>query len=202
MVSQHYYSADPETGHHLKELEVIIRGQSLRLCTDRGVFSRQQVDFGTRLLADHAQLPDQGAILDVGCGYGPIGLAVAKESPRRDVTLLDINRRAVELARKNAQLNGLTNVTILESDGLEAVSGQLFDAILSNPPIRAGKKVVYALFEQSYAALKPHGSLWIVIQKKQGALSALKKLEELFSSVETVIRKKGYHVIRAQKEAL
>jgi 16S rRNA (guanine1207-N2)-methyltransferase len=200
VVSEHYFSSDPQSEHDLQQFEVVLRGQKLLLYTDRGVFARQHVDFGTQLLIEHAELPEDGSILDVGCGYGPIGLAVAKESPLRKVTMVDINRRAVELAKKNAQVNHLPQVRILVSDLLQALKGETFDAILSNPPIRAGKKVLYSLFEQSFAALKPQGALWVVIQKKQGAPSAQKKLDALFGSVQTVGRKKGYYVFQAKKQ--
>ncbi|MDQ0340177.1 16S rRNA (guanine1207-N2)-methyltransferase [Caldalkalibacillus uzonensis] len=199
-MTEHYYSQNPEVGHRLELIEVTLKGQPLKLYTDQGVFSKKRVDFGTRLLIETAKLPWEGTIVDVGCGYGPIGLAVAKESARRQVVMVDINRRAVELAQKNARLNDIHNVKVIESNLLEAVKGKPFDAVLTNPPIRAGKAVVFRLFEQSYDVLKePGGVLWVVIQKKQGAPSAVKKLENLFGQVEEVEKKKGYRIIKAIK---
>lgn len=197
-MNDHYFTPQPQSAHHLERLEVTLRGQKLLFYTDRGVFSRRRVDFGTWLLAEAVQVAPDGSVLDVGCGYGPLGLALAKESDRRQVTMVDINERAVELARQNAQINGLMNVRILVSDLLTELEGETFDAIVSNPPIRAGKEVVYRLFEASAQALKPGGSLWVVIQKKQGAPSAQKKLESLFNSVTVAVRKKGYYVFQAQ----
>ncbi|EGL84230.1 methyltransferase small [Caldalkalibacillus thermarum TA2.A1] len=201
-MTEHYYTQNPEVGHQLALIEVTLRGQALRLYTDRGVFSKKKVDFGTRLLVETAELPKEGRIADVGCGYGPIGLAVAKESDRRQVFMVDINCRAVKLARKNARLNHIDNVTVKESDLLQAVKQYPFDAILSNPPIRAGKATVFRLFEESYEALKPGGVLWIVVQKKQGAPSAVKKLESLFEQVDEVEKKKGYRIIKAIKSSV
>ena len=134
---------------------------------------RQQV------LIETADIPDGARVLDVGCGYGPIGLAIAAARPSAHVTMIDINERAVKLARENAERNGIRNVTILESDLFEAVRDQTFDAVLTNPPIRAGKAVVHRIFEEAFERLVPGGALWVVIQKKQGAPSAEAKLEEI-----------------------
>jgi len=113
--------------------------------------------------------------------------------------MVDVNQRAMELAQENAELNGIGNVKIYESDRLENVEETHFSAILTNPPIRAGKKTVHDIFEQSHHHLVSGGELWVVIQKKQGAPSALEKLKELFSEVETVEKSKGYFIIKAIK---
>ena len=135
-------------------------------------FPKEEVDFGTRLLVDTFQMPDlAGDILDVGCGYGPIGLTIAKTWPERKLFMVDVNSRALQLAKDNADLNSLDNVYIKESDCLSSVIEQKFAVILTNPPIRAGKKVIYTIYEQSYECLLPDGELWVVIQKKQGASS-------------------------------
>ncbi|KYD17581.1 Ribosomal RNA small subunit methyltransferase C [Anoxybacillus flavithermus] len=177
-----------------------MRGHDLTFTTDSGVFSKREVDFGTRLLIETFEEPDvDGGFLDVGCGYGPIGLAVAKSFPNRHVDMIDINKRALELANENKRVNHIANVSIYESDLFEQVGDKKFAAILTNPPIRAGKRVVYAIFEQSAAHLYPDGELWVVILKKQGAPSALKKLQEIFSCVEVVTKKKGYYIIKSKK---
>jgi 16S rRNA (guanine1207-N2)-methyltransferase len=138
-------------------------------------------------------------VLDVGCGYGPIGISAAHLAPKGHVTMLDINSRAVELARENALHNGIRNVTVMESDVLSALEGQKFDVILTNPPIRAGKAIVHQIFEEAYRHLNEGGTLWVVIQKKQGAPSAAAKLESLFPVVEEVGKDKGYRIMRATK---
>lgn len=164
------------------------------------MFSKAEVDFGSRLLIESFEATDeQGLILDVGCGYGPIGLSLAKSFPKAEVHMVDVNERALSLSEENARLNGVSNVHIYQSDCLEQVSLVEFTDILTNPPIRAGKEVVHSIFEQSYQHLKQGGSLWVVIQKKQGAPSAQNKLVELFGAVTVVDKKKGYFIFKATK---
>ncbi|NQX49403.1 class I SAM-dependent methyltransferase [Paenibacillus tritici] len=198
-MSQHYYSQQPEARHDRRSIDTELRGKSLRFTSDAGVFSKGDIDYGSRVLIEAMVIPDGAGVLDVGCGYGPIGISAAYLAPKGHVTMIDINSRAVELARENAQHNGIRNVTVMQSDVLSAVQGRKFDVILTNPPIRAGKAVVHQIFEQAYDHLHEGGSLWIVIQKKQGAPSAVAKLESLFPVVEEVGKDKGYRIIRAQK---
>jgi 16S rRNA (guanine1207-N2)-methyltransferase len=198
---EHYYSSQPKSKSNPREWRYELRGQSLLFTSDSGVFSKNEVDFGSRLLIDYYEPPiADGALLDVGCGYGPIGLALAKSYPNRDVIMIDINERAIELSKRNAAINRLDNISIFQSDLLSRVEDKKFASVITNPPIRAGKKVVHLLFEQAYNALLSQGDLWIVIQKKQGAPSAVEKLEDIFPEVEIITRKKGYYIIRAKKD--
>ncbi|KWX88478.1 16S rRNA methyltransferase [Paenibacillus riograndensis] len=198
-MSQHYYSQQPDVRHDRRTIETVLRGKSLRFTSDAGVFSKGDIDYGSRVLIEAMEIPDGSAVLDVGCGYGPIGISAAYLAPKGHVTLIDINSRAVELARENARNNGAHNVTVMESDVLSAVKGQKFDVIVTNPPIRAGKAVVHQIFEEAYDHLNEGGTLWVVIQKKQGAPSAAAKLESLFGDVEEVGKDKGYRIIKARK---
>ena len=198
-MSEHYYSQQPGARHDRRTIDTVLRGKSLRFTSDAGVFSKGDIDYGSRVLIEAMDIPEGAAVLDVGCGYGPIGITAAHLIPKGHVTMIDINSRAVELAKENALNNGIRNVTIMESDMLGALDGQTFDVILTNPPIRAGKAVVHQIFEQSYEHLNEGGTLWIVIQKKQGAPSAAAKLESLFGSVEEVAKDKGYRIIKAKK---
>lgn len=199
-MSEHYYSRTQKVESDPRYWDFTLRDFRFRFKTDNGVFSKREVDFGSRLLIEAFKLPEApGQLLDVGCGYGPIGLSVAKLDPHRIVHMIDVNERALLLAKENAVLNQITNVKIYESDGLSNVTEAGFAAILTNPPIRAGKKVVYSIFEQSYEHLQDGGELWIVIQKKQGAPSAIEKLTEIFTDVETVDKEKGYFIIKAVK---
>ncbi|PLS10286.1 class I SAM-dependent methyltransferase [Neobacillus cucumis] len=199
-MSEHYYSRTQKVESDPKYWDYKLRNHSFRFKTDNGVFSKREVDFGSRLLIESFMMPDvEGHVLDVGCGYGPIGLSIAKEFSNRYVHMVDVNERAIELAKENASINHITNVDIYVSDRLLNVKGDIFAAILTNPPIRAGKQIVHDIFEQSYEHLAQNGELWVVIQKKQGAPSALEKLKTLFSNVETVDKSKGYFIFKATK---
>ena len=199
-MSEHYYSNKPQTESKPRQWKFTLRGHMFTFETDAGVFSKSEVDFGSRVLIDTFEIPEvEGDVLDVGCGYGPIGLSIAKALPERFVHMMDINTRAITLAEKNAQVNGVQNVRIFESDGLASVGDVKAAAILTNPPIRAGKETIFRFYDESYEKLVEGGELWVVIQKKQGAPSTVSHLEELFSEVDVVEKKKGYWIIRAKK---
>ncbi|MGD7046406.1 class I SAM-dependent methyltransferase [Jeotgalibacillus proteolyticus] len=199
-MSDHYYSKTPGTESNPLWWDYTLRGHTLRFKTDQGVFSKKEVDFGSRFLIETFSEPEiEGPLLDVGCGYGPIGLTLAKSTNNREIHLVDVNNRALDLARENAVRNDVSFVKVYESDCLDQVTTRNFAAILTNPPIRAGKKVVHQIFEQSAEKLAPGGELWVVIQKKQGAPSAKDKLEALFGTVEVAEKNKGYFILRAKK---
>lgn len=198
-MSEHYYSPKPSTAHDVHTIEETLRGRRYVFQTDAGVFSKKGVDFGSRLLIDTVQMNPSAKVLDVGCGYGPIGLALASLVPQGNVTMVDINERAIQLAKQNAARNKVDNVKILQSDTLKEVMGETFDVVVTNPPIRAGKDIVHRIFEEAHQVLVEGGHLWVVIQKKQGAPSAYAKLESLFSSVEEADKDKGYWILKAMK---
>jgi len=200
-MSDHYYTSKPQTESKPRHWTFKLLGHSFSFETDAGVFSKSEVDFGSRVLIDAFKMPNiNGAILDVGCGYGPIGLSIANANPDRTVYMMDINERAVTLSQKNAQVNGVQNVRIFVSDGLSMVDTDVeAAAILTNPPIRAGKETIFRFYDGAYDRLVPSGELWVVIQKKQGAPSTVSYLEEKFSEVDIVEKKKGYWIVRAKK---
>ncbi|MDW0113395.1 class I SAM-dependent methyltransferase [Sporosarcina saromensis] len=199
-MADHYYSKNPTVKSDPKEWSATVRGVQLRFKTDAGVFSKGEVDFGSRLLADAFRMNEtEGNLLDVGCGYGPIGLSVAASFPDRTVHMVDVNERAMALAKENAEMNGIQNVEIYPSDALSSVEMEGFSAILTNPPIRAGKETVFSIYDGAFSKLANGGVLWVVIQKKQGAPSTIAHLEDLFGNVETVEKKKGYFILKAQK---
>lgn len=198
-MSDHYYTSKPKADHDRKVWETQLKGQVFRFVSDAGVFAKSGVDYGSRTLIEAMEIPKGAQVLDIGCGYGPIGLTAATLVVHGHVTMIDVNSRAVELARENAALNKVDNVTVLESDLFGALGEQKFDVALTNPPIRAGKETVHAIFEGASERLKQGGTLWIVIQKKQGAPSALRKLESLFTKVEEVTKDKGYRIYKATK---
>jgi len=199
-MAEHYYSKKPQTESKPMSWSYSLRGNKFNFVTDSGVFSKSEVDFGSRVLIDTFKVPAiAGDVLDVGCGYGPIGLSIAKTETDRTVHMVDINERAVELSQKNADSNGVQNVRIYESDGLTGVTESEFAAILTNPPIRAGKETIFRFYQDAYSKLQVGGELWVVIQKKQGAPSTFDKLEEIFSQVEVVDKVKGYWIIKSNK---
>jgi|SRR5699024_7892508 len=199
-MSEHYFTQKPQSKSKPQTWNYKVGQKNYSFTTDEGVFSKTTVDYGSRLLIDQFEQPKiSGEILDLGCGYGPIGIILATEHKDRHILMSDVNERAVMLAKQNAEQNNVTNVSILLSNRLDQLKDREFAAILINPPIRAGKKIVHQMFEESYQALKENGELWIVIQKKQGAPSAKKRLELLFNNVETMARKKGYHILRSVK---
>jgi len=193
-MSDHYYTENPRSAHDERRVTLRALGSALTFTTDAGVFSRDGLDRGTEVLLE-ALPPLVGRVLDLGCGWGAVGVALGRKYPALDIVMTDINRRAVELARRNLAENGV-QATVVQGDGFAAVEGS-FDAIVTNPPIRAGKAVIYGLFAQARDYLKPGGALYIVIRKQQGAPSALKYLKEIYASAETVGRGSGFHVIRA-----
>jgi len=199
-LTEHYFSNTPSASSNEETFSFELRGQTFRFTSDRGVFSKKEVDFGSRVLIDSFEVNNvKGPILDIGCGYGPIGLTIAKLRPDEQVHMVDVNERALALSEKNAKANGINNVQIYQSSCYSNVEINHFSTILTNPPIRAGKKIVHEILEGAYNHLVEQGELWVVIQKKQGAPSALAKLESLFEEVEVVEKKKGYYIIRAKK---
>ncbi|PKR83104.1 class I SAM-dependent methyltransferase [Heyndrickxia camelliae] len=199
-MTEHYYSRNPGVESKPLFFNYTLRGNSFRFKTDQGVFSKNEIDFGSRLLIESFTVPEiDGPILDVGCGYGPVGLSIAKSEPDCIVHMVDVNDRALELAKENASFNHISNVKIYESDRFENISNEKFSAVVTNPPIRAGKKVVHDILTKSYDYLLPQGELWVVIQKKQGAPSAKEKMSEIFDEIEVVCKDKGYYILKAKK---
>ncbi|MEN1968925.1 class I SAM-dependent methyltransferase [Lentibacillus sp. N15] len=199
-MAEHYFSQQPQSKSSPKTWSYQLKEKVYTFTSDHGVFSKNEVDYGTRLLIEQFTEPKvQGRLLDLGCGYGPIGVSVADHFPNRHVTMADINQRALNLAQENAAMNHVDNVDFVASDRFTNLADQTFAAILTNPPIRAGKHVIHKMYEESKLALVDQGELWVVIQKKQGAPSTKEKLHVLFGNVEAIARSKGYFILRAIK---
>ena len=194
-MNDQYYTADPTSESRPVPCAFPYRGYGLNFMTDAGVFSKGELDVGSRLLLD--ALPAfSGDVLDIGCGWGAIGVAVAKANKNARVTMVDVNRRALELCRQNCERNGVT-AEVIESDGMSAVMGRTFDAIVTNPPIRAGKQVIYKMFADAAVSLNADGALYLVIRKQQGAESCVKYLKTLFNEVEKLDKSAGFWVLKA-----
>jgi len=197
-MSDHYYSANPNSESQPQQFRTKLRDEMFTFNSDRGVFSKNEVDFGSRLLIETLKVPEvAGPVLDVGCGYGVIGITLAHAWSDRRVTLIDVNERAVDLARENCLLNHV-DAHVLQSNIYDNLAEGGYALIVTNPPVRAGKKVVFDIFTGAKQRLLKGGELWVVIQKKQGAPSTLDKLRTVFDEVEVVIKKKGYFIIKAK----
>lgn len=196
----HYFTDNRHLAENRKEISFRFWCFNYSFITDNGVFSKGGVDFGTNVLLDtiykHNKLGD--AVLDVGCGYGVIGITLKKIYKDKHFEMVDVNPRAVQLAIDNAKKNDVV-VDIHESNVYDQVNGNTFTDIITNPPIRAGKKIIYQIFEEAYPHLADNGSLWVVIRKQQGALSAVKKIKEIFNNCDILTKEKGFYILRAKK---
>lgn len=192
-----YFAENPDAEHDIHELNVQLLGQNMTFLTDAGVFSKKMIDYGSQALLKCLDFHKQESVLDVGCGYGTLGLTLVK-AKEVEATLVDINQRALDLARQNAERNQVL-ATIFQSNLYQNVEGR-FHHIISNPPIRAGKQVVHEVITGSYTHLLDGGDLTIVIQKKQGAPSAKAKMEDVFGNCEILKKDKGYYILRSRKE--
>lgn len=197
---EHYYSKDPHSTFKTETWKYSYNDIHFTFTSGSGVFSKGKIDFGSELLIKSFQEPSsEGDILDFGCGYGPIGIILAKMYRNRNISMIDINERAIQLTNQNIKQNNVDNAKAIQSDGTASFTNQeKFAAIVMNPPIRTGKAKMYELFTQTKGILYPNGELWVVIQKKQGAASAVNFLSEIFTDVNAVNRKKGYIIIKCK----
>jgi 16S rRNA (guanine1207-N2)-methyltransferase len=196
---EHYYTQQPESTARLGLLRTRLRGRPFEFLTSAGVFSRTRVDPGTRLLIESMVLPQQGSVLDLGCGYGPVGIAAATINPDVQVVMVDINERALRLARKNVQRNNVTNVEVRSGWLYQPVGDTKFEAVLSNPPLSAGKPTVSSIVGEAPSHLQDNGSLQVVVRSKTGGSSILREMEATFGNVKVVARRSGYRVLLAKK---
>lgn len=205
-MTQHYFSETPESNFTPREVDAFLAGASRSVLTAGGVFSPDGLDRGTAVLL--RELPDashleesgpSGAILDIGCGWGPIALAAAIEHPERTVWAIDVNERSRELTRKNAERLGLTNITVAAPD--EVPADLEFAEIRSNPPIRVGKEALHGILEQWLPRLSPGGAAYLVVAKHLGADSLQRWIDSEFAQLEVsrMARDKGFHVLEAYR---
>ena len=194
-MSEHYFTEHPKSKLNFGVVRTYFRGRLFEFVTASGVFSRTRIDQGTRLLIEDMLLPEKGMVLDLGCGYGPVGIAAATFNPSLHVVMTDVNERAVWLAKKNAKRNFLENVEVRQGFLYEPVRDLKFDTILSNPPIAAGMKTVLPLITQTPQHLKEEGLLQIVVRSKVSGKRLTKLMDETFGNVDVLARKSGYRVL-------
>lgn len=193
----HYFENDKNLVSEIKSFNFAINDTNFIFNTDNGVFSKGELDFGTQLLIENVlKLDIHGNVLDLGCGYGPIGI-ILKKMFDINVTMCDINNRAIHLTKMNAKKNSVL-VDVINSDGFENIT-DMFDYIISNPPIRVGKKKLYELLVDSKKHLKKSGELLIVVRKEQGALSLIKDMSVYFN-VKVLDKQKGFLIISLKND--
>ncbi len=196
---EQYFTNNPNLKSELRTIIYKYKGLTLSFFSDNGVFSKDKLDFGSTLLLETVfenVNKENLDILDVGCGYGFMGVSLAKIM-NAQVTMCDVNKRALHLAEKNADYNGVADsVKVIESNIYQNIT-DIYDLIITNPPIRAGKEVVYGILDGARDRLKVKGELWFVIRKDQGAKSTIKHIEESYD-VEVVTKSKGFYIVRAK----
>lgn len=189
-----HYFTNQDLPSNIKEVIAIINGKKYSFLTDNGVFSKKGLDFGTRTLLETLKINEiKGNVLDFGCGYGPIGIYI-KDNTNAIVDMVDVNKRSVHLAKENAKRNNV-EVNIFESNIYDNVN-QKYDFIITNPPVRVGKKILYQILFEAKEHLNKNGELWLVISKDQGAKSLIKDLEKNYI-VRIENKNKGFYIIRA-----
>jgi len=199
-VSDHYFAREPASPRRPIEVRAQIRGRVFRFHSDTGIFSATRVDPGTHLVAQVMAIGAKDRVLDLGCGYGVLGIVAAMLAPRGFAVLLDRNIRAVELAQANLRLNDTANAYVVLGDGPQALADGAFDVVVTNPPVHAGNRAVFAFIEGAYRKLRAGGSFYLVGRMRRGVATFARHMEETFGNASEVEKKSGYRVYRSQLE--
>lgn len=192
-MAEHYYSEEQTSDLNQRKIRARLRGTELEFWTGTGIFSKKKVDKGSEILANKCIISENWRVLDLGCGYGAVGIAVAKSIPSLEVVMTDINKRAVMLAKMNIKLNRVKNISAVQGDMYESVSGN-FDTILLNPPQTAGREVCIKMFRLAKEYLKEGGILQIVARHKKGGRTLSEHMNAIFGNVEEVSKGSGYRI--------
>ncbi|MAG08783.1 hypothetical protein CMO89_04875 [Candidatus Woesearchaeota archaeon] len=196
---QHYFSEKQTSALNLKKINARLRGRLFEFYTGSGVFSSKRVDKGSELLVNSAII-NEGRVLDMGCGIGIVGIVIAKCFPDILVVMTDINKRAVKLAKRNVKLNNIDNAEARQGNLFEKVNeDEKFNAILINPPQKAGKKLCFEMIDKSYDYMLEKGTLQIVGRHQKGGKELSKRMETVFGNVKDVAKKSGYRVYVSEK---
>lgn len=197
--AEHYFVGQPKSKHSLGLIRVHLRSSFFEFVTSSSVFSKKRVDAGTRLLVESVILPKEGCMLDLGCGYGPVGIVAAASQPNLRVFLVDVNKRAVWLAKQNAKRNNVGTIKVLRGFLYEPVEALEFDIIVCNPPVSAGMSIVSQIVTAAPEHLKRNGSLQLVARTNTGGKRIQRIMEEAFGNVKTLAKKGGYRVLLSKK---
>lgn len=198
-MTEHYYSAHPQSTPKIGLIKACLCGRQFEFVTASSVFSKKRVDLGTRLLIESMLLPDRGDALDIGCGYGAVGIAAAAQKPTLHVVMTDVNMRAVRLARENIGRNRVANAEVCFGCLYEPVEGSEFDVVLSNPPVSAGMDIVKAIITQAPKVMAPKATLQMVVRSKIGGKALPALFEAVFGNCRVLARQSGYRVLIAEK---
>jgi 16S rRNA G1207 methylase RsmC len=201
MSNEHYFSSSPESELKLRQIRVSLLGQAYDLTTSNGIFSPERIDAGTQvLLANTPEPPPGGDFLDLGCGWGPISLTLAIQSPHATIWAVDVNDRALDLVRRNAESIGITNINAVRPEDVPA--DVAFRTIRSNPPIRVGKDELHGMLQHWLPRLEPESDAWLVVQRNLGSDSLHRWLEGSLPegfAVSRAATNKGYRVLRVRR---
>ena len=194
----HYYSEKQDSEFRQKKIRRTLLDSSLEFHVGSGMFSKDRVDTGTVILIEYSTIPSEGdepvKILDLGSGYGPVGIAIAKKYPESKVTMTEVNERALMLCKKNIELNNVKNAKCIKSDLFSSIPEETFNAILVNPPMSAGRKLCYRIIEESFEHLNAGGTLQLVAVHNKGGKMLGLKMEEVFGNMKVLVKSGGYRV--------
>jgi len=196
----HYFTAHPKSKAKLGIVRTYLRGRPFEFLTASGVFSKKRVDLGTRLLIESMVLPEKGCVLDIGCGYGAVGIVAASSNPDLRVVMVDVNERAVWLAKQNVQCNNVTNAEVRSGHLYEPIKGLTFNCVLSNPPVSAGIETVKAIIVEAPKHMANKARFQMVVKSKIGGKRLKMVFEEAFGNTEILARKSGYRVFISEKQ--
>jgi len=190
-MQEHYYTKEPKSELKLKKIKFNVNNKEIELYTASGLFSLNQLDIGSELLINKCLITGKN-VLDLGCGYGAVGISLKLLNSKLELTFSDVNERAVFITKKNLSLYNL-KANVVQSDGFENIK-ERFDAILLNPPQTAGKKLCFELIEDSKEHLNENGNLQIVARHNKGGIELSKKMLEVFGNVKDTAKRSGYRV--------
>ncbi|MBI4141422.1 class I SAM-dependent methyltransferase [Candidatus Woesearchaeota archaeon] len=198
-MNEHYYTKKPTSKFVTKKINIHINGTTITFTTATGIFSKEKIDTGTKILIENTQIKKGTKVLDLGCGYGAVGISIAKIITDVQVILTDINERATKLAQENAKQNNVS-VDVRTGNAYEPVIGELFDYILLNPPQTAGRQLCFQLIEEAPTHLNKKGEFYLVARHQKGGAVLEKKMKQTFGNVEVITRESGYRVYKSVKQ--
>lgn len=198
--TEHYFATFPKSEAKFGLIKTRLRGELFKFLTASSVFSKKQVDLGTRILIEAMQLPQEGTVLDVGCGYGAIGITVAASNMRLQVVMTDVNIRAVQLAKRNIKINKVSNAEVRYGYLYEPVTESTFNCVLSNPPVSAGMETVKKIISQAPRIMASKATFQMVIRSKIGSKTLPSVFNDTFGNCAVLARKSGYRVLIADRQ--